>query len=86
MTPRALLRVRSMVMGRGAEEVAEPAGDYLAAPKIEPREAAADSRRERWQKTLDMLVEDYLRFHVERYRGLRSLGSWEEAPRWRRVP
>jgi DNA repair protein RecO (recombination protein O) len=98
MTPRALLRLRAMVMGGGAESrVAEPSPDYLPR-EIRPQEgprswsgsrkgtgspSSAEELRERWQRTLDMLVEDYLRFHVERYRGLRSLGSWDEAPPWR---
>jgi DNA repair protein RecO (recombination protein O) len=91
MTPRALLRLRAMVCGNGAAaRVAEPVAAYL--PRGNPLGAdpdasasaggsiASDSRRERWLRTLDMLVEDYLRFHVERYRGLRSLGSQDEPP------
>lgn len=98
MTPRALLRLRAMVMGSGSESrVAEPSSDYL--PRTVPIQerprswsssrkgtgssSSAEELRQRWQRTLDMLVEDYLRFHVERYRGLRSLGSWDEAPPWR---
>ena len=88
MTPRALLRLRAMVSGNGAEaRVAEPVAAYLApvarAGSIPPD--SSEIRRERWLRTLDMLVEDYLRFHVERYRGLRSLGSWDEAPEPRGV-
>lgn len=85
MTPRALLRLRAMVSGNGTEaRVAEPVTAYLAppnpAPRVAPDPDATDARRERWLRTLDLLVEDYLRFHVERYRGLRSLGTQDEAP------
>lgn len=96
MTPRALLRLRAMVSGSGPEaRVAEPVAAYL--PRGNPLGAdpdasgntagaiASDSRREHWLRTLDMLVEDYLRFHVERYRGLRSLGSQDEATEPRSV-
>jgi hypothetical protein len=42
-----------------------------------------ETRRQRWQQTLDLLVEDYLRFHVEQYRGLRSFGNRDETSSWR---
>ncbi|MCA9726449.1 MAG: DNA repair protein RecO [Candidatus Eisenbacteria bacterium] len=82
VTPRALLRIRAMVVGAAADRVSEAGPSYRAGgaerAAVEPSETGV---RDRWQRTLEALVEDYLRFHVERYRGLRSLGTADEAPR-----
>lgn len=80
LTARALLRLRSMALASnpGEGRVEERAPVYLDAPAYvdapADEEEISESRR-RWLRALDSLVEDFLRFHVERYRGLRSLGS-----------
>lgn len=67
LTSRALRRVRAMAIGParfGPSREAEPAGqvrDTAVAPA--------------WLRTVDRLVEEYLRYHLEAYRGLRSLAS-----------
>ena len=71
LTPRAMRRLRAMARGHAA-------GRPSAGPLV--RDAAARvgvRRRDRpptaWMRALDRLVEDFLRFHFESYRGLRSL-------------
>ena len=79
LTVRALLRIRSMVRS-------EPTGANL--PSSERARGAmdeeADDRRQeaefRWGEALEQIVESFLHFHVERYRGLRSLRSQLPAP------
>ncbi len=59
--------------------LASPSGDRTAArvPDAEPPPAHSGriepAVAEAWVRTLDRLVEEYLRYHLESYRGLRSL-------------
>lgn len=61
--------------------LAPPAGDHSAArvpdaaPPPAPAGRIAPAVAEAWVRTLDRLVEEYLRYHLESYRGLRSLDS-----------
>jgi len=86
MTARALLRIRAMSQGAVVPTAGtEPGGGapgnggngrvqetVAAAPQRTPSPSDGVSRG-RWVRTLDGLVEEYLRYHVARYRGLRSL-------------
>jgi DNA repair protein RecO (recombination protein O) len=68
LTPRALRRLRAMALGRPG-----PAGPAAAAaPLVRERPPAPDPA---WIALLDTLVEDFLRYHIESYRGLRALGG-----------
>jgi DNA repair protein RecO (recombination protein O) len=67
LPPRALRRIRAMIRG-GKGGMASP----IAAASV--REPSAG-----WLQTLDRLVEEFLRYHVDSYRGLRSL---EGMPAW----
>lgn len=76
LTVRALLRIRSMVRaeirsgeaGAGSERLADqPPGE------TETEAARRADAELRWAEALDRIVEDFLHFHVERYRGLKSL-------------
>lgn len=69
LAPRALRRVRSMVLGRGR----------AAAEGATIRESAGLPSIA-WLRALDRLVEEFLLYHIETYRGLRSLAgraAWE---------
>ena len=76
VTGRALRRIRSMVRG-------ESRGDERSTDSVVPRgagtvresaeEPAGAEARARWNRLLERLVDEFLGYHVDRYRGLRSL-------------
>lgn len=65
--PRALRRLRAMAQGSGAGTRASSSGERA----LRVSESRAPSPG--WIQAVDVLVEEFLRFHLERYRGLRSL-------------
>jgi DNA repair protein RecO (recombination protein O) len=69
LSPRALRRIRAMASGSERPQ-----------PVVrEPRPARAPGRA--WIATLDRVVEEFLRMHIDAYPGLRSLDAvsrWEE--------
>ncbi|MFN8548847.1 MAG: DNA repair protein RecO [Candidatus Eisenbacteria bacterium] len=79
--PRALRRLRTMVQGREASELSDAAETSIRTSGASllrdaaPGEASAreEAPSPLWLAALDRMVEEYLRFHLERYRGLRSL-------------
>jgi DNA repair protein RecO (recombination protein O) len=77
LTPRALRRLRAMARG---------ASRSPSLPRTEVREAPDSPATgptpapAAWQRTLDLLVEEFLRYHFESYRGLRSLESLSQGP------
>lgn len=87
LSERGLRRLRRMAQGSGRS------GDVPArTPGEGPgqvREAGEEwHRSEAWRRDLDRLVEEFLRFHVDAYRGLRVLearADWEGAGRQRPV-
>ena len=68
LSPRALRRLRAMAMGR-------PNGATTGhgAAVFRERPTAPDPA---WIALLDALVEDFLRYHLDSYRGLRALGAF----------
>jgi DNA repair protein RecO (recombination protein O) len=68
LSPRALRRLRAMAMGR-------PGGATAGhgAAVFRERPTAPDPA---WIALLDALVEDFLRYHLDSYRGLRALGAF----------
>jgi DNA repair protein RecO (recombination protein O) len=71
LSPRALRRLRAMAMGRPGGATARP-----GAAMIRERPSAPDPA---WVALLDRLVEDFLRYHLDSYRGLRALGAFSGA-------
>jgi DNA repair protein RecO (recombination protein O) len=68
LSPRALRRLRAMALGRSGG-----ATTGHAAPMVRERPTAPDPV---WIALLDGLVEDFLRYHLDSYRGLRALGAF----------
>jgi DNA repair protein RecO (recombination protein O) len=68
LSPRALRRLRAMALGRS-----DGATTGHAAPMVRERPLAPDPA---WIALLDGLVEDFLRYHLDSYRGLRALGAF----------
>jgi DNA repair protein RecO len=94
LSPRALRRVRAMIQGgRGGssavpesrttfQEHAEPTVREPSTREPSAREPLHREPSPDWLRTLDRLVEEFLRYHVDSYRGLRSLegqAAWESA-------
>ncbi len=79
--PRALRRFRTMALGRGESEVGEAldavtemgSGDARASGGASVVREAPVVSSTLWLAALERMVEEYLRFHLERYRGLKSL-------------
>jgi len=99
--PRAVRRLRAMALGVGrapAETPSAPTALSMATPPEFSASAPTSGVRERapapmpstaWLRLLDRLVEEYLRYHLDSYRGLRSLdalASWEGVLRPRESP
>ena len=67
LTARALWRMRSMAQGNRRRPEENGSGT--------DREPQASAPNDAWVRTLEFIVEEFLQYHVERYRGLRSLRS-----------
>lgn len=85
LTPRALRRLRAMALGSSrpaaAAALVRDASVEEPLPPGAPRGPAAAAPAG-WIRVLDRLVEDFLRYHFDTYRGLRSLAV--ELPREQR--
>jgi DNA repair protein RecO (recombination protein O) len=66
LSARAVRRLRAMALGRPGSPAT------ASAPVVRERPVVPDPA---WVSLLDGLVEDFLRFHLESYRGLRALGT-----------
>lgn len=73
LSPRALRRLRAMALGRSGARVGADRPAAPSAAVVRERPPAPDPA---WIAVLDGLVEDFLRFHLDSYRGLRSLGAF----------
>lgn len=78
LRPRAIRRVHAMASGSGGQDRSPDRLEVRERPASNGSPEGAPSASSRWLVTLDRLVEEYLRFHLERYRGLRSLDWWGE--------
>jgi DNA repair protein RecO len=68
LSARGLRRIRAMVLGSGREN------DGSARPTEEIRERPPETTPSPgWLRTLDRITEEFLRYHIGTYRGLRSL-------------
>jgi DNA repair protein RecO (recombination protein O) len=80
LSPRALRRLRAMALGRAGGSAGAAAAGAGAAPDVagmvRERPPAPDPA---WVALLESLVEDFLRFHLDSYRGLRALGAFSGA-------
>jgi DNA repair protein RecO (recombination protein O) len=76
LTPRALRRLRAM--SRGTPRPPEGREARVSEASADAAEARGPTPAS-WQRALDRLVEDFLRYHFESYRGLRSLDRLPEA-------
>lgn len=67
LTARALWRIRSMSQGNPRRGTEVRDGDDRDGVGV------SSSANETWVQTLEYIVEEFLQYHVERYRGLKSL-------------
>jgi len=69
LTARALWRIRSMSQGNPRRE------NEIREGEVREEITISEAPNETWVQTLEFIVEEFLQYHVERYRGLKSLGS-----------